>query len=616
MGASLKMRNTKLELTWVGKGEDPILEPRILIEDPEKSYGDKDTGNMLIKGDNLLALKALEQDYTGKVKCIYIDPPYNTGQAFEHYDDGLEHSIWLKLMNERFKILKTLLTDDGIFFCQVNDDEMAYAKVLLDEVFGRNNFLNQISVKMKETSGASGGGEDKKLKKNIEYIIVYTKNKFEFSGFNNNVFDEVPLMDLIENMKLDNKSWKYTRVITDGLNNRFLINETQDGSGEKIKIYAHPGIIMKTVKELISEEGLTEEECYSKYYDRIFRDTNAQSSIRTRVIDATSDQTGDFFSIDYIPRSARNKNKLTTLYYKGNNRDLIAWLKDICVKKNGSLVKLEKPGTYWDGFPLNNLTKEGSVKFPNGKKPELLIKKIIELSTLEGDLILDSFLGSGTTAAVAHKMGRKYIGIELGEHCDTHCLPRLKKVVDGTDQGGISKTVNWQGGGGFRYYNLAPSLLKKDHRDNYIINPEYNAEMLAAAMAKHEGFTYNPCPKHYWKQGFSTETDYIFVTTQSVTVKLLDQIYSEMGENESLLVCCKAYSSACKGKYPTITIKKIPKMIQDRCEFDKEDYSLHIVDSPLDELRNEPESIEDIAEAKPKTQGKAQKDSSQLSLFK
>lgn len=167
-------KKQKLELTWIGKDQRPKLEPRILIEDPEKSYhapqrvSENDIfDNMLIHGDNLLALKALEQEYAGKVKCIYIDPPYNTGQMFENYDDGVEHSIWLGQMRERFELLIKLLSTDGVIFCQLNDEEFAYCKVLMDEVFGRSNFLNQVSVKMKQTSGASGGGEDKKLKKNL-----------------------------------------------------------------------------------------------------------------------------------------------------------------------------------------------------------------------------------------------------------------------------------------------------------------------------------------------------------------------------------------------------------------------------------------------------------------
>jgi len=573
-------KKQKLELTWIGKGIQPELEPRILIEDKDKSYGDHNSENMLIHGDNLLALKALEQDFAGKIKCIYIDPPYNTGQAFELYDDGLEHSIWLNLMSLRFKILKDLLREDGVFFCQLNDDEMAYGKVILDEIFGRNNFLNQVSAKMKQTSGASGGGEDKKLKKNIEYLLIYAKNKLSFTSFNP-VYDETDLFEVIQEMRDEGKSWKYTRIIYSGLDQREFLKEITDGSGDPIKIFKHENIVYKTIKELMKLKGLTEEQCYVKYYDSIFRDTNAQSSIRTKVMEAVKGE-GDFFSIDYVPRSGRNKNKLTTLYYKGNKCDLIAWLSDICYKKNDRLIKLEKAGTFWDGFPLNNLTKEGGVKFPNGKKPEALIKKVLDLSTSKSDIVLDSFLGSGTTAAVAQKMGRKWIGIELGNHCYTHCAPRLKKVCDGTDQGGISKAVNWKGGGGFKFYELAPSLLNRDKFGNYVISKEYNADMLAAAMSKHEGFKFNPDTAHYWKQGQSTEKDFIFTTTGFVTLQTIDTIHEQMIDGESLLVCCKTYQKACVDKYPNIQIKKIPKMLLGKCEFDRDDYSLNIVNMPND----------------------------------
>lgn len=180
------MATQKLELTWIGKENDFFVEPRVLILDEEKSYkkenliNDSYFDNMLIHGDNLLALKALEKDYTGKIKCIYIDPPYNTGSAFEHYDDNLEHSTWLSLMNERLIILKNLLSDDGVIWIQIDDEEQAYLKVLCDEIFGRNNFLNMLSVKMKNIAGASGGGEDRRLKKNVEYILVYTKKYDSF----------------------------------------------------------------------------------------------------------------------------------------------------------------------------------------------------------------------------------------------------------------------------------------------------------------------------------------------------------------------------------------------------------------------------------------------------
>lgn len=570
----------KLELTWIGKGEEPKLEPRILIENPDYSYGDPNSENMLIHGDNLLALKALEQDYAGKVKCIYIDPPYNTGNAFEHYDDGLEHSIWLSLMNSRLKQLQKLLSSDGTIFVQLDDNEIAYCRVMMDEIFGRQNFINQVSVKMKQTAGASGGGEDKKLKKNVEYILIYSKDINKFESFNP-VFDETDLFELINEMRDSGKSWKYTRII-DGIDDREFLTDTVDGSGEKIKIFKHNNIQYETISNLMRRDGLTEEECYVKYFDKIFRDTNAQSSIRTRVIEATQGL-GDFFSIDYVPRSGRNKNKLTTVYYKGNNRDQIAWLSDICIKKGNRLIKLEKAGTYWDGFPLNNLTKEGGVQFPNGKKPELLLKKVLELATNEGDLVLDSFAGSGTTAAVAHKMNRKWVMVELGQHAKTHCFPRFKRIIDKSDSAGITKEINWQGGGGFKFYTLAPSLLKQDKFGNWVISQEYNADMLAAAMAKQEGFTYQPHDNIYWKQGQSSEQDFIFTTTQFLTVEALDAIKDEMQQGETLLICCKSFQAACKAKYGNITIKKIPQMLLGRCEFGKEDYSLNIINMPQDE---------------------------------
>lgn len=583
----------KLELTWIGKGEEPKLEPRILIENPEYSYGDPNSPNMLIHGDNLLALKALEQDYAGKVKCIYIDPPYNTGNAFEHYDDGVEHSLWLSLLHSRLTHLQKLLANDGTILVQLDDNEIAYCRVMMDEIFGRQNFINQVSVKMKQTAGASGGGEDKKLKKNIEYILIYTKNITKFESFNA-VYDETDLFEVINEMRDQGKSWKYTRVLN-GINDREFLKDTVDGSGEVIKIYRHNNITYQTIPELMKKDNLTEEECYVKYFDKIFRDTNAQSSIRTRVMEAT-EGLGDFFSIDYVPRSGRNKNKITTVYYKGNNRDQIAWLSDICVKKGNKLVKLEKAGTYWDGFPLNNLTKEGGVQFPNGKKPELLIKKILDLTTNENDLVLDSFAGSGTTAAVAHKMNRNWITVELGIHAITHCYPRFKKVIDNQDTAGITKEVNWQGGGGFKFYTLAPSLLKQDKFGNWVISQEYNADMLAAAMAKQEGFKYQPHESTYWKQGQSSEQDFIFTTTQFLTVEALDSIKDEMQPGETLLICCKSFQKECKGKFGNITIKKIPLMLLGRCEYGKEDYSLNIINIPVDDSNEDAEdSIEEIS---------------------
>ncbi len=233
----------------------------------------------------------------------------------------------------------------------------------------------------------------------------------------------------------------------------------------------------------------------------------------------------------------------------------------------------------WDDILSNNLHNEGGVDFPNGKKPEALIKRCLELSTDVGDLVLDSFGGSGTTAAVAHKMRRRWIVIELKEHCDTHIVPRLIRVIDGTDQSGITASVGWKGGGGFRYYYLAPSLLQQDRWGQWVINKAYNAEMLAAALCKLEGFTYAPSDAHYWQQGKSTENDFIYVTTQSLTPEQLQALNDEVGEGRSLLVCCSAFRGSAN-RYPNLTVKKIPKMVLSRCEWGHDDYSLIVENLP------------------------------------
>jgi len=564
-------KKQKLELTWIGKDEEVKLEPRILIEDPEKSYGDPDTENMLIHGDNLLALKALEQDFAGKIKCIYIDPPYNTGSAFEHYDDNLEHSTWLNLMSSRLKLLRTLLSKDGAIYIQIDDEEFAHLKVLCDEVFGRENFINCITVKTKSSAGASGGGEDKKLKKNTEFILLYARDRYNF--ITKTIFVEENLMDVIAEKKDDGKQFEYRQVLVNE-GKKVEYKTIKDGSGEVIKIFKHENYVVQSVSQLVKTEGVGEGEIYFRHFEKIFRGQPAQSSIRTRVNEATGNDKS-LFSIEYQPRSGKRKGQIATNHYL--NCDLINWLSDTSRKTSNKIVKLEKLGTLWTDLSWNGLSAQGGVKFSNGKKPELLLQRIFELSTEVGDFVLDSFLGSGTTAAVAHKMGRKWIGIELGEHAGTHCLPRLMDVVDG-EQSGISKVIDWKGGGGFKFYNLAPSLLKQDNYGNWVIDEKYNAAMLAHAMCKHEGFRFEPHAGLYWKQGKSTETDFIFVTTNYVTVEQLDTIHSEMLPGESLLICAKSFAPECENKYPSITTKKIPKMILGKCEFGKENYDLNIIE--------------------------------------
>lgn len=597
---SNKKQLQKLELTWIGKGEEPKLEPRILIENPEYSYGDPNSPNMLIHGDNLLALKALEQDYAGKVKCIYIDPPYNTGNAFEHYDDGVEHSLWLNLMKQRLVLLKNLLSNDGSIFVQIDDEEAAYLKVLMDEIFGRQNFINTVSVNMKNIAGASGGGEDKKLKKNIEYIHIYAKNYGALPNFKG-IYDFEPVADLVQRYRDEGKSWKYTSILYfEG--EKEYIGSTVDGDDNEIKIYLRKNPVYKSINQIIKEERISEKEAYNKYSDKLFEAKDAQSSIRQRIIDSrdTFSISEDLISIEYVPKTGRNKGQLYEQFYKGDKCRLLAWLSDIGETIDGVLYKKNRLGTYWDATStINNLTKEGGVQFPNGKKPESLIGRILEMATNPNDLILDSFLGSGTTGATAIKMNRKFIGIELGEHAKSHCFPRLKKVVVGDDNGGISKAVNWQGGGGFKFYTLAPSLLKQDKFGNWVISQEYNADMLAAAMAKQEGFKYQPHESSYWKQGQSSEQDFIFTTTQFLTVEALDSIKDEMQPGETLLICCKSFQKECKGKFGNITIKKIPLMLLGRCEYGKEDYSLNIINMPVSEQDSEDsqdgQDLEDVS---------------------
>ena len=582
----------KLELTWYGKENEIKIEPRLLIENKELSNTEKDpqTENLLIHGDNLLALKALENNYAGKVKCIYIDPPYNTGSAFEHYDDNLEHSQWLSLMKPRLELLKNLLSDDGCIFIQIDNNEMAYLKVLCDEVFGRRNFINMISVNMKNTAGASGGGEDKRLKKNCEYILIYSKNYNYFENFNP-TFEYTEMIKVVEDYRKQNKTWHYNSILIDA-GEKIYIGSTETGNGSEIKVYVRKNPVIKSIKQTMKEENLTEEEVYYKYSNFIFEAKDAQTSIRDRVINAkiNLDISEDLVSIEYVPTTGKNKGKIYEQFYKGNKCRLLAWLKDIGEIRNGILYKKDLQGTYWDlTAQINNVTKEGTVIFPNGKKPEELIKRIIYMSTTNpGDLVLDSFLGSGTTAAVAHKMGRRWIGIEMGDHAYTHCKVRLDKVISGEDKGGITKSANWLGGGGYRFYELAPSLINVDAFGEYIINKDYNADMLAAAVALHEGFTYNPSEETFWKQSTGSENSYLFVTTKHITAAYLQTIAAAMQEGEYLIIACKSFDKAAENAFKNIVVKKIPQMLLSRCEFNKDNYNLNIVHPPVyDEVEDD-----------------------------
>lgn len=443
----------RYSFTWNGKSKVRKLAMTpsrgTLRPAPEESVNWDSTDNLFIEGDNLEVLKLLQRSYHGKIKMIYIDPPYNTGSDFIYKDDykdnlknylnktgqlddegrklssnpeysGRFHTDWLDMMYPRLLLSRELLMPDGLIFISIDDNEVHNLIRLCNDVFGESNFLNLISVKAKPSAGASGGGEDKRLKKNLEYLLCYVKDRNSFSGFNE-VYDEIDLYSFIEDYREEGKSWKYTRVL-DSFGDRSYYKTIKDGSDNDIKIFKHENVIFKTVKELAKEDEISEEEAYNKYFDKIFRDTNAQSSIRQRVLDAT-DNEDTFYSIEYEPISGRNKGEITTLHYKGRKKDLIAWLSDVADKREGKAIKKEMVGTLWDTFNWNNISKEGSIQYPNGKKPINFIKRMIELSSSEtkDDLILDFFAGSGSTAHAVMDLNnndsgnRKSLSIQLPE---------------------------------------------------------------------------------------------------------------------------------------------------------------------------------------------------------
>lgn len=559
----MKTKN-KLELTWIGKNERKKIEPRILIEDSEKSYGDIDSGNILIHGDNLLALKSIEQDYSDKIKCIYIDPPYNTGNAFEHYDDNLEHSIWLSLMYERMRLLHKLLSNDGTIWISVDDTESHYLKVMLDEIFGRKNFLGDIAYERSGTAGIGQGGSF--LVNTRESILVYAKDK-----------PSMKIKEAKTYKPLDKEVMKRYSYILDDEGKKEELMRFSDSTGNDVVIYKHTDYDIKSISLKNFEKR--KEEIYKEYYDnyeKIFRTTNPQkeNTFQQRII-SSLDSKG-LFSVEYIPSRGKFKGQKTTLYY--NNKELFAWLKSSAEKIDNSIVKTNKMSDFWrnEDIPKANLANEGSVEFKRSKKPEALIKQILDIATQKGDYVLDSFLGSGTTCAVAHKMNRKWIGIEMGDHIYTHCIPRLNAIIDGSDLIGVTKQTSWNGGGGYKFYELAPSLLNKDKYNNWIISDEYDADMLAEAMAKHNGFKYIKNQDVFYKQGYSTEKDFIFTTTNYVSLQYLDMIHELMNDGETLLICCKTYQEECDGKYKNISLQKIPQSILKKYEFGDVDYTLNI----------------------------------------
>ncbi len=527
-------KKQKLELTWIGKENRPRLEPRILLEDPDKSYHAKHRvtdndrfDNRLIFGDNLLALKALEQEFTGKIKCIFIDPPYNTGSAFEHYDDGVEHSIWLSLMRDRLELLRKLLSEKGSIWITLDDNEVHYMKVLCDEVFGRVNFIANV-IWQKNFAPKSSA---RHFSASHDHVLVYAK---------------------------DAVVWE---------RNLLPRGERQDAR------YKNPD---KDARGPWTSDNLTARNYYS-------RGNYSVTSPSGKVWNGPPKGTYWRFS----PENFLKLDKEKRIWWgaDGNN---MPRLKRFLTDVQEGVV----PQTIWTQDEVGNTQEAKKELLPYEKageevfqtvKPERLLKRVIELSTDPEDLVLDSFGGSGTTGAVAHKMGRRWIMVELGEHCHTHIIPRLNKVIDGEDPGGITEAVGWKGGGGFRYYRLAPSLLEKDKWGQWVISKEFNAAMLAEAVCKLEGFNYAPSDAFYWQHGHSTERDFIYVTTQHLSAAQLAQLSDEVGTGRTLLVLCAAFRAGTKNvteRYPNLTVKKIPKQVLSRCEWGHDDYSLKVENLP------------------------------------
>ena len=550
--------SNKLELTWFGKEKEIKPEPRLLLRDGELSYGEKQNPaqesegtednvreNMLIHGDNLLALKALERDFSSQVKCIYIDPPYNTGAAFEHYDDNLEHSIWLGLMRPRLELLRELLRPDGVIFIQIDDNECAYLKVLCDEIFGRKNYVSSVCVKMSTVSGVKTTHREKTILKEKETLLVYCRDREYFRLKPQYVpltkWDEEYQYYLERNGSQDPEQWEIRRL-------RDVLEENH------------------LEKDLRSAAFL-------KFLDENKENIWRRAFIRNEFKELSQENPDRIFV-------SRGEDK-THYYYRGREMFFLKDKYHDCFTEEGTVHALSNLlADIWTDVNTGKLFNEGKVQFRNSKKPEFLIGRILQMATEEGDLVLDSFLGSGTTAAVAHKMQRRWIGIEMGEHAYTHCKPRLDQIIDGVDPGGLTEAVGWKGGGGYGFYELAPSLINLDLFGEPVINKAYNSQMLAAAVALHEGFRYHPSSEVFWKQAEGNENSYLLVTTSHVTAAYTDAIASSMKEEEYLLIACQSYEEGLDRAYKNIAIKKIPQLLLSRCEFGKENYNLNIFSPP------------------------------------
>lgn len=517
-------RKTKLELTWVGKENRPRLEPRVLIDVPEMSHAaaaaDGSAGtmdNLLVQGDNLLALKALEAEYAGRVKCVFIDPPYNTGSAFEHYDDGLEHSIWLSMMRDRLEVIRNLLSPDGSLWVTLDDNETHYFKVMADEVFGRGNFVANVVWQKRysrENRVAIGAAHD--------HVLVYARDAAKARE----AFNKLPLEDkqrkVYKNPNNDPRGlWRGVSLAAQGFRpNQMYTITAPSGKTHKPPTGSCWKVIEPKYKELVEADLI--------YFGK---DGNAVPSRKQ---------------------------------YLADIEGIAAW-------------------TWWpheeaghnDEAKRESQSLSGADNSFGTPKPERLMQRILHLATNPGDLVLDSFAGSGTTGAVAHKMGRRWIMVEIGDHAQTHIVPRLRKVIDGADAGGVTAATNWQGGGGFRFCRLGPSLITRDKWGREVISAAYDGPLLAQALCKIKGFRYDPSETDWWAQGKSSDTDFLHVTTQTLSHEQLAELSELVGEGRSLLILCAAWRGDEKA-FANLTVNKIPDDVLKQCDFGRDDYGLPI----------------------------------------
>ena len=455
------------QFTWPGKQEArreaarPTTKTlRPVVED---SVDWDNTQNLYIEGDNLEVLKLLQKSYMGKIKMIYIDPPYNTGEDFLYEDnttegldsflqsigdidelgrkyrkniesDGRFHSKWCSNVYKRLLVAKKLLSNDGVIFISIDDNELTNLTKICNEIFGESNYLNCISIKAKASSGASGGGEDKKLKKNIEYILVYTKSP-DFSSFNF-VYKISPLEDYINERKQVGKNFAYTSVLTKNGEEEFLTT-IKAGNGGDIQLYKIKNYEIKSVSQLSKELNISQIEVYNRYLDKIFTLENAQTSIRDRVLEGAGNGE-DFIIAKYIPVSGRNKGKMTSVGFMGRTKRLVSYLGILCEVVDGKAYKKDKVGTLWDDLSWSSLHTESAVPYPNAQKPLGLMSRLIEMQASDDSIIMDFYSGSATTAhavfihnLIAQK-NCKFIMVQLPEviASENYSNPKTKEQAE------------------------------------------------------------------------------------------------------------------------------------------------------------------------------------------